>query len=238
MEKFTEGAKTLRVIIYFLIVVVIVGGAYLIINSSGSGETKVSFNIENLRLVKCQELVVAKGTCNVKAEISQPLHVAGFDMPSFAPGSKSVSYNDKVTIRFGYDSTMPLFPKGTEFVSHDDHYEITVSEFPYPKVLNDATIKGYTDESKSFFTGSIPKDTFYHFLDSLANVGGMRTIKGNPDYFRDAYATMAFSLIKSLLAGKNFTLTVGGKPYHEDFGLKDLNTEQNFVEDVEGSKRL
>jgi preprotein translocase subunit YajC len=80
-EKFTEGAKTFRLFMILIMVVVVAGVTYMILHPGT--EHKATMNIENLRLAKCREVVVAKGICNVKAEISEAKTIGGLTMPSF-----------------------------------------------------------------------------------------------------------------------------------------------------------
>ncbi len=232
----TETLKTVRYALVFATICV-VGFIMYSIFKSAPAEKKVSINIEALRLVKCQEIVVAKGTAKVKAGITENQKIAGFALPSFMPGSKSVGYDGPVVMRFGYDSSMPLFPANTRFFTEGDGYRIVIDQIPCPKVLSDPSVKGYVHESKSYFTGDIPSQEFYQYLDSLVAVAGMNTIRGNPNYFRDAYASMAFEIVRSII-GKDakFTLTIGDLTINEMSGLKRPGEEQNFIENIKSFK--
>lgn len=232
--KFIEGAKTLRYFLVFAALCVVGFVIYSVTHTTA--EQKVSLNIEKIRLAACQEIVVAKATCNVKAEISENQKIAGFTMPNFMPGSKSVSYNGPVVMRFGYDSTMPLFPVGTDIFEKDGKYMVVIPHVPKPKVLSDPAARGYAKESTSYFTGDIPSEVFFNYIDSLALVGGDRTIVANSEYFRNAYAAMVLQIVKPLFGNHDFKVTIGDLPVTEP--MSTSGTQPNFVEDIEGIKKL
>lgn len=239
-EKFIEGAKTLRVLLILAIVMVVCIGVYMMITHTAN-ERQVTMKLENLRLAYCQETVVAKGRCNVKAEISEPQKFAGFTMPGFMPGSKSVSYDGSVIMRFGYDSTTPLFPKGTVFEENtsgagDAKYIIRIPSIPKPKVLPDPAVRGYAHESKSFFTGDIPPDTFFSYIDSLVILAGTKAIENDPDYFEAAYVKMTYDLIHSIMGNRNACIIIIGDAMFDPDVSHEL--KQDFVEDIEGVKKL
>ncbi len=230
----SEKLKTIR---YFLVFAAVCVAGFVIYSLfHTTTEQKVSVNIEHIRLAKCQEIVVAKATCNVKAKISEAQKVMGFTLPGFMPGSKSVSYNGPVIMKFGYDSAMPLFPAGTDIFEKDGKYMIVIPSVPKPKVLSDPAVRGYAKESKSYFTGDIPSEVFFTYIDSLASVAGDHAIAENPEYFRNAYASMVFEIVRPLFGKHDFKITIGDRPITES--ISDTSAHQNFIEDIEGVKKL
>ena len=230
-------SETLKTFRYFLVFAAICVTAFVVYSLfHTTTEQKVSLNIEKIRLAPCQEIVVAKATCNVKAEISEAQKVMGVTMPGFMPGSKSVTYNGPVVMRFGYDSTMPLFPAGTDIFEKDGKYMIVIPNVPKPKVLSDPAARGYAKESTSYFTGDIPSPVFFNYIDSLALVGGDHTITDNSEYFRNAYASMVLTIVKPLFGKHDFKITIGDRPVTEP--ITNSGTQPNFVEDIEGIKKL